>query len=219
MAIAFVAQITYGVQAPATTQTYSFASGSCDLILACFWDDEHTTDLISTVTFNGNSMTKITGASGSGNGGFITTWYIFDNSGTHNIVVNSGTALELACVASSYSGTQQSSSVIQASNYTATETLQTTGASTVSTTSVANCWGVAFAYTDGEGIASYAVGTQRTTANLYRAEGDSNGTITASSTYTGTFTRQTNDTKWKVAIVEISPVPPPAANGNFLYFM
>lgn len=202
MALAYVAATSVTRTTYTGSQTISFASGTCDLLVLWTSNYSGTGDIFTGVTFNGSAMTKVTGASGTQGAIYASCWYIYGQSGTHDIVVSfSGSNQDLNTAVVSYSGALQSSSVIAASNFTTNTSTSIT--CTITTAATANCWVVGQCGTYGETATFSAPTTQRSGTDGNYKIGDSNGTVTASSTYDITATMLNGNNF--MAGVEIAP--------------
>lgn len=145
-------------------------------------------DLISTVTYNGVAMTQaVKKTSTNSNTNYLYLYYLINPAtGANNIVVTPSGSTYLELCAASYTGAKQSG---QPDNTASAENNASTTSMTATLTPVvSNCWAVTYgglqrALTAGTGV------TQRGSSGALwgTALGDSNGTISGSTSQTWTF--------------------------------
>lgn len=136
-----------------------------------------TTNNDASATYNGVSMTKIATSTGTGDGRFLSLFYLpSPTAGTNNIVIaGSGSEAVIQGGGSAYSGV---SSVIDAATSSAINTNVTTFTSNVTST-VNNDWSILGARLNNVGASAIGTGTNMffRANSTFTALGDSSGTF------------------------------------------
>ena len=186
MAIAYDTGVAGTNSGVGTTLTLSHTcTGSNLLLLFWLWKNNAATDTMTGVTYNGVAMTQSTNVKYSTANERLYLYYLAaPATGTHDIVATDGVTSELWCASASYTGAKQTG-IPDATPVSA----QTAGTSfNASVTPVAsNCWVVSGCGGQRNGTASTNL-TGRAGNVTQGAAADSNGTVTAGSPYSGTWT-------------------------------
>lgn len=171
--------------------TYSFANAGD--ALAVMFLSNGTTDPVSGVTFNGDSLTRTVTKETSEGGSFRAYMYhmVAPDVTTANVVISASGQLFLnLTTAQSYTGAAQTG---QPDSIGSTTNDASTSVVTSCTVVAANSWMVSFAYNNASDCAASTGVTSRATASYsgdsvaYGRSGDSNGPLSAganSQTYT-----------------------------------
>lgn len=196
MAIAFDNATSGAFGANVASKTVSHTTGGGTdriLFVGVAMSGNVTTDIVTGITYNGVSMTKITSAAGiAGQTGAVTVYYLIaPATGANDVVVsfspNNGGAIQIV----SYSGAKQTG-VPDSSN-----TLSTTGGGTdidLATTTVAdNCWVTMWGMCDGGTGLTAGTGTtiRGSVLSSVYAMGDSNSAVTPAGSKTLIFDNAT----------------------------
>jgi hypothetical protein len=201
--------------------TYNLTIGSGEnriLIVGVRLFSNLTSNPISSVTFNGVGLTKITDSTIGGNQFWLAIYYLVNpDSGTHAVSVNypNGNNTYITSAAAAYSGADQVNPI----DAFATKGLDSAGQTTMShnvTTTVDNCWVFGFFYAAGGSI-SLTGATSRTVADTYTVCGDSNEPITPAGSKTMSYTFSSS-TYVLMGLISFKPVSSSGASlgGAFL---
>ena len=178
------------------------------------------TQLVTGVTFNGNAMTSIANLTGSSNGHAQIAYYIAgaNAAGTHDVVISASSSNDMWAEVVSYSGTATDSTAVDTTNAALNSNpSNSTITSSVTTPSTSGCWVVWGIQTNGNNITSVSNGAIREDSQGYFGSADSNGTVTASSTYSTITTTQPNSANW-VQMISIVPAgAAPSVNSGFFF--
>ena len=185
MALAFDAAVDGG-STTGTSRTFSHTCSGSNrlLIVGVRGGTTADGDVITGVTYNGVSMTKIFGNEPLGNRWTYLYYLINPASGANNVVISASASINISGAASSYTGAYQSSQPdAYTNNSSATSPLTTTN-----TTLIDNCWNV-LVVVSNTGQAASTGSTQRTidgagTFGLY----DTNGAKTPAGSVSMTVT-------------------------------
>lgn len=180
-----------------SSETYSYTvTGDNPALIVAF--TAATTDIVTSVTFNGVAMTQLQKIQ-NGASRWSYLYYLTGQSGTHNVVITASGTMDFCggCTAS-YTGVTQG--VANASG-TDTVTGNTTLAGTL-TTLADNSWVVDYFYTTGANIAASTGATFIATLSDNIALSDSNGLITpaGANSQTVTWTGSANAVALEVAM-------------------
>ena len=217
MAIAFDAAtlISTGSSSTSVTGSVTVASSNPMLFVGVAINGSGN---ISSVTYNGQNMTMILAEKQSGTGGvgqFYSLWYIYGQSGTHNVVVNNVGSAVVAAAAVSYTGVAQQAPEASAQKQADNATSITQAVTTLTD----NAWLVGIDSGHSAGPLTAGSNTHNTiTSTGQFALIDSNAaqTPTGSHSLTGTGSSQS----MMITVCSIAPyAAAPAVNGNFLAFM
>jgi len=128
-----------GFFASGTTDTYSHTVSGSDKILFVFIRLGGTSDLVTSVTYNGDGMTLVDKDIGSNNLGTYLYYLVNPDSGTHDVTINLSSTATVLSTASSYNGANQTTQLDATGKTSGTGTI-----GTISLTTVAdNTWIVA----------------------------------------------------------------------------
>lgn len=193
MAIAFD-QTTTAQQLAGSSLSFSAStSGSNRILLVPVFTSYGTSgDKISGVTYNGVSMTRVTGATQidfvSGQS-FYLYYLIAPATGTNTVLITATGSGEIYGTTVSYTGVDQTSPIDNSTT--------TTSGGTITLTTVAdNCWTLSFGRNTATGALTASTGTTQRSAGsgLYNI-GDSNGAITPVGSTSMSWTPDNANTK------------------------
>jgi hypothetical protein len=182
MAIAFDAA-TYGSHNTGTSHSFSHTCTGADGLLFVGIVGDYTADDITSVTYNGDTMTLVDKRRNPGEARWTYLYYRLgpDTGGSYTVQINASSSHFLTGGAVSYTGAQQSG-VPDASNTGESDTSPLT----ISVTTVANnCWTVLVGCCEGANVAAGTGSTQRVVDSSFDAIGmfDSAGVITPAGSY------------------------------------
>lgn len=202
MAIAYDSSSS-GFVGTASSLTYSHTcTGTDGLLLVYALSNSGAAGTITGVTYNGVAMTMVVEFS-TGSGPF-SVWYLNNPAtGANNVVVSADRGTNAIGSGSvSYTGCNQTSSVIDSTN-TGTDTgVSSIGKSVTST--VDNCWGVIMTYSGNNGGHTAGTNTTERLDNNYVFIGDSNSAITPAGSLTLNVSYPINST-WQTWYGTIAP--------------
>lgn len=201
MAIAYDSSANAGNTSTASL-VYSHTCTGSDLVLVVFVKVFNTSDLVTGVTYNGVSMTKILSGQDADNRWSYTYTLAGPATGTNNVTVSLSSATFVGSTSQSYTGCSQTgipdaSASLNTSSTTVTTTL---------TTIADNCWLVGSynggrVYTAGSGTTVRQSNTSADFLNSF----DSNGAKTPAGSYSlaGTQSSAANSRNY---IISLAPV-------------
>ncbi len=194
--IAYVSSIDGGNNSGVTSSwTYAFTVSSASdrlLVVGISGDVIGGADDITSVTYNGVSMTFSNKTQDNGSGRFQYLYYLLNPAtGTNNVVITAATSHYLISGAALYSGVQG----VDNAGTNSTSSVGNTLTSSL-TTNVNNCWTILFE-TSYNGNAAPVAGAGLVLRNFDAIFGvwglfDSNGAITPAQSYNMTTTRTSN---------------------------
>lgn len=219
MAIAFdnATSGTFGANVASKTLSHTVNSNSNGILfVGVAMSGAVTTDIVTGITYNGVSMTKVADGLGhTGNLGDVTVYYLLaPASGANNVIVsfspNNGGAVQVI----SYTGAKQSGQP----DSSAVRSNGGAGSFTLATTTVAdNSWAVLFGQFDGG--ATPTAGTNTTLRgsiiSSVFAMGDTNGVVHPA----GSITMGLNNTSGSNSNGVIVSIAPTATAVNSAFFM
>lgn len=172
-----------------TTRTFQHTCTGSDLILFVEAVINTSTDLVTGVTYNGVSMTRIQTVSPTANRRLYLYYLIAPATGSAlNVVITASSSTAIGGNAVSYTGVAQSGTIIDVST-TATDT--TSPVATSLTTTIDNCWTILCTTVDSTSPFTASTGsTFRVQNTTYQDVSifDSNGAITPAGSTTMTVT-------------------------------
>ena len=217
MAIAFDAY-TGQADNSTTSQTISHTCTGSDRLILVSFITNNTTDIITGVTYNGVSMTKLKQQASASPAYLAYTWGLLNPaSGANNVVVSASSASLIWTNVCSYTGVLQSGLPDATSG--ASNTSDTVWSSTL-TTIADNAWH----HTQVRGSATLAASAGTTkrgepSGGTQSAAFDSGGAITPAGSDTNNGTNGTSNSNGSVVSVSFAPSVAATANSGFLQFM
>lgn len=207
MAIAYDSQ-SHSVVNPGSSLTFSHTCTGSNLLLVVSVIQNSGSDTVTGVTYNSVSMTRVDIADTTG-APFYLYYLNAPATGTHNVVVSSSTGANLLAATSvSYTGCDQTSSVINAHGVQTTPRPATSGAVSL-TSSVDNCWMVAgySANINSTYVAGANTTLRTATGQEYIGICDSNAVISPAGALT-LNTTWTGSNNWAMLGAMIKPATP-----------
>lgn len=187
MAIALDAT-TDGNFVSGTSRTFSHTCTGSDRILFVEAVINTSTDLVTGVTYNGVSMTRIQTVSPTANRRLYLYYLIAPATGANNVVITTSSSTAIGGNAASYTGVAQSGTIIDVST-TITDT--TSPVATSLTTTIDNTWTILCTTVDTTSAFSASTGSTFRVKNTTYADVsifDSGGAITPAGSTTMTVT-------------------------------
>lgn len=201
MAISFdtASSVSAGV---VTSVTHAHTCSGSNRILWCGVQNSGTASTISGVTYAGVSMTLANSVSDTGNGEFISLFYLINpSSGTNNVVVScSSSSIDLDCA--SYTGAAQTGQPDATTNHTASSGTTTT---TTLTTVANDAWAVLFSYSTHGTVQNGTNATLRTNSSSNVALYDSGSAITPAGSFSMTSSITGASSDWSTLMASFSP--------------
>ena len=210
----------HGAVLPGTSITYSHTcTGSDRILIVGVCEAGSTSATGMTVTYNGVSMTAVTG-SPKANGTSSQAWLFYlinPATGANNVVVSWTGSTYMRSISASYTGAKQSAQPNAHNEANATGTTITTTA----TSTENSCWNISFVA--GDGATAFTASTGVTSvrdsgsglSNIC-ALGDSNGGKTPAGSYSMTWTSASQGiVALQAAIADATPV---SSSGFLIFF-
>lgn len=214
MAIAYDTS-TNGNFVSGTTRTFSHTCTGSDLILFVEAVINTSTDLITGVTYNGVSMTRIQTVSPNANRRLYLYYLIAPATGANNVVITASSSTAIGGNAASYTGVAQSGTIIDVST-TATDT--SSPVDTTVTTTIDDCWTILCTTTDSTTAFTASTNSTLRTSNTTYVDVrifDNNGAINPAGSYTMTVTN-TNVNGSSPASTIMAAFAPAAGGGGVI---
>ena len=197
---------TNGGSATATSHSYSHTCTGSNLILFVgvnFYNAG--TDDITGVTYNSVAMTQIakqTNASGSGQISYL--YYLINPStGANTVAITKTSSATIRSVSVSYTGAND----IAQPDASGTNTSNASLAISKAVTTIAdNCWMVSFTFNDANQCLASTGTTNRNSAGVYMAIGDSGGVITPAASYSMAWTLASGTANWTIVNASFAPL-------------
>lgn len=220
MAIARDTYLARTTQTPAATSyTFSYTCTGSNRVLVLFV--EHSvTDTINTVTYAGDSMTKVDSITVYGTV-VVDSWIIINPaSGANNVVSSASASIQQVVMAESYTGTTSGGSTGGCDAHNTATFLVSSLDQSISTTTVSdNAWiPIYFRANGGSYSASTNVSIQDDVAGI-ALMGDTNGALTPAGSKTQTFTRVSGTNSGGILTVALAPYVASATNSGFFGLM
>lgn len=192
MAIEFFGSTQNGT----TSYSHSSGSGADRILFVCTRQGGGDGDTISSITYNGDSLTKIGVSLEPGDSTWVGLWMLISPSAGINTLSISMTGGFIQSTSASYSGVEQGNQPDEIATHTATNTANTTASLT---TIDDNCWTIL--------ACSQRVNTTAGAGSTKRSDQcfDSNGPITPASSTSMTIGGGDPDTDWGVIMASFSP--------------
>lgn len=173
---------------------------------------------VSSVTYNGVSLTNINTSAGAGSAGGqkASLWYLLNPAvGAHNVVITPASSGIVWGASSSYTGVKQSGQPDSNNTNADPGPGNVTSLSQSTTVVGSNCWVVMFGLNDNGQTLSAGTGSNLVSSgNNGASVFDSNGTVS-----TGAYSMAYSGGSAHYAMAMASFLPAATANGNFLAFM
>lgn len=218
MAIALDATSGVTYVATGTSASLSHTCSGSDRVLFVGVVGQITTDIITSVTYNGVAMTLVDKILCPSDRYIYLYYLIAPATGAHNITVTASSSTDLAFGGVSYTGADQTSPIDGSGKSTASTTTSIT--STI-TTAVNNDWIISFFRNDGSAMSAGTSTTSRgltTGAGQFARNMDSNGTRSAGSN--SLQATSGSNANWAYVSAGIKPVGGvPAQKGGFFLAM
>lgn len=219
MAIAYDT-FTNGSFTSGTSRTFAHTCTGSDRILFVETVINTSTDLVTGVTYNGVSMTRIQTVSPTANRRLYLYYLIAPATGSNNVVISASSSTFIGGNASSYTGVAQSGTIIDVST-TVTDT--SSPIDTTLTTTVDNCWTILCGTMDGTVAFTASTGsTLRGGNGLYSDVQifDSNGpkTPAGSTTMTVTNASVSGSVPAGMIMAAFAPAVAPVSGGGILAY-
>lgn len=200
---------TNGGSATATSLTYAHTCTGSNLILFVgvnfYRSGTQPTDDITGVTYGGVAMTQIT-KNVYTTGNQITYMYYLVNpsTGANNVVISKTTGSDtIRSNSISYTGAND---VGQPDNFGSENAAASLSVSKSVTTVANNCWMVSFTFNDANQCLASTGTTNRNSAGVYMAIGDSNGVITPAAAYSMAWTLASGTANWTIINASFAPL-------------
>lgn len=219
MAIAFDA--TSGAAAVVgTTQTFSHTcTGSNRILFVSTYNSGG--QVLTGITYSGTAMIFIGRTNYDAGSQYGELWYLIaPATGANNVVVTCSSSVTIQSVSASYTGANQSGQPDASTTSNQGGAGTTSHTTTLTTTATTDCWAVLGSF-NNSGV-NTAAGTGSTQRNLIAGNswiGDSNASITPSSTYAMQVTNTSQVAAWNHVMASIAPVAVATSGKNFLAFM
>jgi len=203
MAISLDTSTTSASITTASSFSLTHTCTGASLLVVEFAQDTTNTDLVTAITYNGVSMTRV-GSAGIGlaTRDWMGVWYLFNPAaGANSISVTTSGSVFGGITAASYKGT--STSALD-SNNSQSATNAGTNALTISTTTVAdNCWAITCTYSTNNGT-SYggSFSSRQNWASSFAGTGgiaDTNAVVHPAGSVSGSITN-TNSTTGAITL-------------------
>lgn len=190
MAIAYDTS-TNGNYTSGTSHTFSHTCTGSDRILFVEAVINTSSDLITGVTYNGVSLTRITTVSPNANRRLYYYYLVAPATGANNVVISASSSTAIGGNAVSYTGVAQTGTIIDVST---TQTASTSSVTTNLTTTIDNCWTILGTTEDTTTAFTASTGSTLRTSNTTYVDVrifDSNAAITPAGSTSMTVTHST----------------------------
>lgn len=191
-------------QTTGTSLLYSQTVTGSNTILFVGISIESVSDLVTSVTYNGLTMTRISSQSGNGETAYL--YYLVGASGTHNVVINTSSSTGIRSSSSSYTGASQTG---QPDNFTTNTTGSLSAINTSLKTINDNSWVISYAQSNGAGTVSAGgnVTLRSQVADHFNGIGDTNAAITPPKVERMTWSSSGANT-WNTVQASFFPIQP-----------
>lgn len=190
---------SHGNVVTGTSLTYSHTTSGSARILFVGVSTESASDLVTGITYNGVSMTRIQFQSGNGEGTYL--YYLINPSlGANNVVISTSSSTGIRSASVSYTGALQSG---QPDASTKQTTASTNPFATSLTTVADKSWMVSYAQSNGF-VVSASTGTtfRDQSTDQFNGIGDSGGAITPPASYSMSWS---GGGVWNIVQASFSP--------------